>query len=155
MGTGLDDGWLWAIGGLLLLIAEVIAPGFFLMFVGAAAIATGLFTILFDLSLGPQLMLFVLYSALAVMIGKRYYAEPDTPEQQVGLNEPAKRLVGRSATAVDPIDEHGGRVRLGDSEWSARGGPAAAGDRVEIVGVDGNCLLVGLPLRRLENDGDE
>ena len=154
MGTGLDDGWLWAIGGLLLLIAEVIAPGFFLMFVGAAAIATGLFTILFDLSLGPQLMLFVLYSALAVMIGKRYYAEPDTPEQQLGLNEPAKRLVGRSATAVDPIDEHGGRVRLGDSEWSARGGPAAAGDRVEIVGVDGNCLLVGPPLKRLETDGE-
>jgi membrane protein implicated in regulation of membrane protease activity len=155
MGTGLDDGWLWAIGGLVLLIAEVIAPGFFLMFVGAAAIATGLFTILFDLSLGPQLVLFVLYSALAVMIGKRYYAEPNTPHQQVGLNEPAKRLIGRSATAVDPIDEHGGRVRFGDGEWSARGGPAATGDKVEIVGVDGNCLLVGPPVKRLEADGGQ
>ena len=49
-----DPGWLWAIGGVLLLIAEVIAPGFFLVFVGAAAIATGLFTLLFDLGLAPQ-----------------------------------------------------------------------------------------------------
>ena len=33
----LEPGWLWTIGGVLLLIAEVIAPGFFLVFVGAAA----------------------------------------------------------------------------------------------------------------------
>ena len=37
----LEPGWLWAIGGVLLLIAEIIAPGFFLVFIGGAAIATG------------------------------------------------------------------------------------------------------------------
>ena len=46
---GIDPAWLWLIGGVVLLIAEVIAPGFFLIFVGAAAIATGLFTLLFGL----------------------------------------------------------------------------------------------------------
>jgi membrane protein implicated in regulation of membrane protease activity len=43
---------------------------------------------------------------------------------------------------VEPVDPHGGRVRVGDSEWSARGGPAAAGEKVRITGVDGNCLTV-------------
>lgn len=138
----LDAGWLWAIGGLVLLIAEVVAPGFFLVFLGVAAIATGLFTLLFDLGLAPQLALFVIYTGLALMIGKRWYAEPGHADQQIGLNDPARRLVGRTATAVDPIDEHGGRVRLGDSEWTARGGPAAAGERVEIIAVEGNCLIV-------------
>jgi membrane protein implicated in regulation of membrane protease activity len=33
-------------------------------------------------------------------------------------------------------------VTVGDSEWSARGGPAEAGDRVRITGVEGNCLTV-------------
>lgn len=141
--NSLDAGWLWGIGGLILLIAEVVAPGFFLVFLGVAAIATGLFTLLFDLGLAPQLALFVIYTGLALMIGKRWYAEPGTPEQQIGLNDPAARLIGRIATVVDPIDEHGGRVRLGDSEWTARGGPAAAGERVEIVAVEGNCLKVG------------
>lgn len=139
----LHAGWLWAIAGLLLLIAEVVAPGFFLVFLGVAAIATGLFTLLFDLGLAPQLALFVIYTGLALMIGKRWYAEPDTAAQQIGLNDPAKRLVGRIATVVDPVDEHGGRVRLGDSEWTARGGPAPAGARVEIISVEGNCLNVG------------
>lgn len=148
MGIDLSAGWLWAIGGLLLLIAEIVAPGFFLVFLGVAAIATGLFTLLFDLGLGPQLALFVVYTALAVMIGKRWYGEPDTNDQSIKLNEPGKRLVGKSVTVVEAVDDHGGRVRVGDSEWSARGGPAAAGERVTVTGVDGNCLTVE-PLRPL------
>jgi len=138
----LHPGWIWAIGGLLLLIAEIVAPGFFLVFLGVAAIATGLFTLLFDLSLAPQLILFVIYTALAVMIGKRWYAEPDHADQSIHLNDPSERMVGKSVTVVDPVDEHGGRVRVGDGEWSARGGPAAAGARVRVIAVDGNCLLV-------------
>ena len=138
----LHPGWIWAIGGLLLLIAEVVAPGFFLVFLGVSAIATGLFALLFDLSLAPQLVLFVIYTALAVLIGKRWYAEPDHADQSIGLNNPSDRMVGKSVTVVDPVDEHGGRVRVGDGEWSARGGPAATGARVRVTAVDGNCLLV-------------
>jgi hypothetical protein len=51
-------------------------------------------------------------------------------------------MIGKQVVVVSPIDEHGGRVRVGDSEWSARGGPAAQGERVEVTGVDGNCLVV-------------
>ena len=138
----LHPGWIWAIGGLLLLIAEIVAPGFFLVFLGVAAIATGLFTLLFDLSLAPQLVLFVIYTALAVMIGKRWYAEPDHADQSIGLNNPSNRMIGKSVLVVDPVDEHGGRVRVGDGEWSARGGPAAVGERVIVTGVEGNCLTV-------------
>ena len=148
MFDNLEPGWWWAIGGLLLLMAEVIAPGFFLVFVGAAAIATGLFTLMFDLGLAPQLVLFVLYTAVAVMIGKRWYAEPHEGDQRHAINDPARRMVGRTVTVVSDVDDHAGRVRVGDGEWSARGGPAAAGERVTVTGVDGNCLLVE-PVRTL------
>jgi len=139
---GIEPGWLWAIGGVLLLIAELLAPGFFLLFIGAAAVATGVFTLLFDLGLAPQLVLFAVYSALAVMLGKRFYAQPDTPDQMIGLNDPSKRMIGKSLVVVEPVDEHGGRVRVGDGVWSARGGPAAVGERVVVTGVEGNCLTV-------------
>ena len=142
MFDGIEPGWLWAIGGVLLLIAEVLAPGFFLLFVGAAALATGAFTLLFGLGLAPQLALFALYTVLAVMLGKRFYAQPHTADQHIKLNDPGKRLLGKSVVVVDPVDEHGGRVKVGDSEWTARGGPAAAGERVIVTGVDGNCLTV-------------
>jgi membrane protein implicated in regulation of membrane protease activity len=146
--NGVDPGWLWLIGGVLLLIAEVIAPGFFLVFVGAAAIATGLFTVLFDLGTVPQLALFVLYALIAVMLGRRFYANRSSDSADPRLNDRAARLVGKVVTVVAAVDEHVGRVRVGDGEWSARGGPAAVGDRVRITGVDGNCLNVE-PVRTL------
>lgn len=139
---GLHPGWLWAIAGVLLLIAEVVAPGFFLVFIGAAAIATGLFTVLFDLGLAPQIGLFIVYAAVFVMVFKRWYGQADGPAADPLLNDRAARLIGRSVTVVEPVDEHSGRVRVGDSEWSARGGPAGAGDKVRVTSVEGNCLIV-------------
>src|SRR4051794_39977255 len=139
---GLNPGWLWLIGGVLLLVAEVIAPGFFLVFIGAAAIATGLFTMLFDLGTVPQLALFMLYALVAVMLGRRFYANRSSDSADPLLNDRAARLVGKVVTVVAPVDEHVGRVRVGDGEWSARGGPAAVGERVRITGVEGNCLNV-------------
>ena len=138
----IEPGWLWMIGGVLLLIAEILAPGFFLVFIGAAAIATGAFTLLFDLGLPLQLALFALYSLIAVLVGRRVYANAPTDSSSPFLNDPGARMVGKVVTVVEPVDEHCGRVRVGDGEWSARGGPAAAGERVRITGVDGNCLRV-------------
>lgn len=139
---GLSDGWLWGIGGLILLIAEAVAPGFFLIFIGSAAILTGLATLAFGLALPLQLLVFVIAAASAVYAGRRRYEEQPNMALDHRLNDPGRRLEGRIATAASAIDEQGGRVRLGDSEWTARGGPAAAGDRVRIVSVDGNCLIV-------------
>jgi membrane protein implicated in regulation of membrane protease activity len=141
----LDDispGALWMIGGIILLAAEILAPGFFLVFVGAAALATGVFALLFGLGLPAQLALFALYALLAVIVGRRFYANGASDSSSPLLNNRAAQLVGRVVTVVEVIDGDGGRVRVGDSEWSARGGPGAAGDRVRITGVEGNCLIV-------------
>ena len=138
----IEPGWLWTIGGLLLLMAEIIAPGFFLIFVGAAAIATGAFALLFDLGSAAQLTLFALYALVAVMIGRRVYANAAVDSSDPLLNDRAAQLVGRSVTVIADVDDHNGRVRVGDSEWSARGGPGRAGERVRITGLEGNCLLV-------------
>lgn len=148
MFDNLEPGWIWAIAGILLLIAEIIAPGFFLVFVGAAAIATGLFTLLFDLGLAPQLALFALYAVLAVMIGKRWYGELPQVDENLRLNEPGRRMIGKTVIVASDVDDHAGRVRVGDGEWNARGGPAAAGERVTVTGVEGNCLIVE-PVRTL------
>ena len=142
MFDNIEPGWLWMIGGVLLLIAEIIAPGFFLIFIGAAALATGAFALLFDLGTASQLALFALYAVLAVMVGRRFYSSASIEGSDGLLNDRSAQLVGKVVAVVSAIDEHGGRVRVGDSEWNARGGPAAPGDRVRITGVDGNCLKV-------------
>src|SRR5690349_19907079 len=126
MFEGIGPGWLWMIGGVLLLAAEILLPGIFLVFIGAAAVATGVFALLFGLGLPAQLALFALYTFVAVMIGRRFYANVDSDSSDPLLNDRAARLVGRVVTVVEPVDMQGGRVRVGDSEWSARGLPTAA-----------------------------
>ena len=142
MFDSIEPEWLWLIGGVLLLILEVMAPGVFLVFIGAAAIATGVFTLLFDLGAASQLALFALYAVIAVFVGRRFYANRSSDNFDLLLNDRAAQLIGRVVTVVEPVDDHNGRVRVGDSEWTARGGPADAGERVRITGVDGNCLKV-------------
>jgi inner membrane protein len=142
-GLHLDPEWLWLIGGVVLLIAELIAPGFFLIFIGAAAIATGFAALLLPLSLPLQLALFAVLAFLAARVGgRRAYSMRYEHSTDPYLNDRAGRLLGKIVVAVQPIDANGGRVHVGDSEWSARGGPAAVGDRVRIVDIEGNCLKV-------------
>jgi membrane protein implicated in regulation of membrane protease activity len=137
-----DPGWYWLIGGVLLLIAEIIAPGFFLVWIGIAAMLTGVFTVLFDIGVAGQLALFALYAVLAVLVARRWYTSRLVPSEDPLLNDRSAQLIGRQVRAISDISGHSGRVRLGDSEWSARGGPAAAGEQVRITGVEGNCLIV-------------
>jgi membrane protein implicated in regulation of membrane protease activity len=140
---GWDLGWLWTIGGVVLLIAEVIAPGFFLLFIGVAALLTGILALLLGFGLVPQLAVFAILAYLSVHFGgRRFYAARYDHSADRTINDPTARLLGRVVVVVQPVDSHGGRVKLGDSEWSARGAPAAIGDRVRIVDIDGNCLKV-------------
>lgn len=139
---GIDSSWLWMIGGVILLIAEIMAPGVFLVWIGIAAIVTGLFALLFGIGVAGQLGLFALYAVLAVLVGRRFYAVRDVEHSGPRLNHPSERLIGRRVLVVTAVDEDSGRVRVGDSEWGARGGPAQPGDRVRITGVEGNTLIV-------------
>jgi membrane protein implicated in regulation of membrane protease activity len=141
--NGIEPGWLWLIGGVVLLIAEVIAPGFSLIFIGAAGIATGVLSLALGLPVTIQFAVFAILAFLAVRIGgRRFYASRYDYSADPLLNDRAARLLGKVVVVVQAVDSHGGRVRVGDGEWSARGGPAAIGERVRIVDVEGNCLKV-------------
>lgn len=142
-GIHLDPAWLWLVGGVVLLIAEIIAPGFFLMFIGAAAIATGLLSLVLPLGVALQFAAFaILALGIARVGGRRAYAARYDYTPDPFLNDRAGRLLGKIVVVVETVDANGGRVRVGDGEWSARGAPAAVGDRVRIVDIDGNCLKV-------------
>ena len=73
--TDVDPAWLFTIGGVVLLIAEVVAPGFFLLFIGVAALVTGVLALLFGVGLIPQLAIFAVLAYLSVHFGgRRFYA---------------------------------------------------------------------------------
>jgi membrane protein implicated in regulation of membrane protease activity len=137
-----DSTWFWLIAGVLLAIAELVVPGVFLIWLGAAAIVTGIAALAFALTLPSELALFALTSAIAVVIGRAVMARLPILSDDPLLNERTARLVGRRVVVTEAISGGEGRVRVGDGIWPATGPDAPTGAMVEVVGADGARLIV-------------
>ena len=141
-GVTIAPHWWWLIAAALLAGAEIIAPGFFLIWLGGAAFITGIATLVLGLPDAAQFLVFAVAALALVLTGRKFFRYTDLPSSDPLLNERIGRLIGQVVMVVDLIDDTGGRVKVGDSVWSARGVHAAVGERVRVTGAEGNVLTV-------------
>ncbi|MEZ2128330.1 MULTISPECIES: NfeD family protein [unclassified Sinorhizobium] len=128
--------WSWWVLGFVLLAAEMIVPGFFLVWIGLAALVVGILSLLLWASSfwvwEVQLLIFALLAIAVTLLGRRFtmsHAETDEPF----LNQRTESLVGRTSTLQEPIREGRGRIRLDDTYWPVMGPDLPAGTRVKVV----------------------
>lgn len=140
--THLASGWWWLGAGIVLTIAEMLLPGVFLIWLGAAAMLTGVATLALDLPVGFEFALFAVAAIAAVFAGRRWFVLNPIETTDPLLNEPVARLIGETVIVIDAIDGGRGQVRVGDSVWAAEGPDAAIGARVRVTGVRGSVLVV-------------
>ena len=139
----MEPGLIWILAGLLLLGAELALPGVFLLWVGLAAIGTGLFVLATVPDFGTTTLVFLLLLAGGIALALRL--RRTRPVHHRPVNTPEAGLVGRTGTLL-VAEGPGLRVRIGDSDWPARlprdlrvpEGPV----RVRVEGVDGTTLVV-------------
>ena len=148
----LDAHWVWLMLGLLLAALEMLVPGVYLIWLAAAALITGTLTFAFDLSLPLQVVDFVFLSLIAAFSAKRFLGERPIESSDPLMNRRGARMVGETALVVTAIEHGSGRVKVGDSEWIARGADVPAGERVRITGTDGSSLLVE-PVALIADEG--
>jgi len=149
---GLDAHWVWLTAGILLGTLEMLVPGVYLIWLAAAAIVTGVFAFAFDLPLEFQVIEFVSLSLIFAFSARRFLREKPIESSDPLMNRRGARMIGETALVVQAIEHGSGRVRLGDSEWIARGPNVAAGERVRVSGTEGAILLVE-PVRLLPDEG--
>jgi membrane protein implicated in regulation of membrane protease activity len=137
-----DPGLIWILAGLVLLGAEMALPGVYLLWVGLAAIGTGLLLLIAAPGFGLTVLAFLWLLALGIF-ASLHLKRRGGPANRV--NAPEAGLAGRQAVVVS-AEGPGLRVRLGDSEWQARLPRGAlapeAGTLVRVEGVDGTVLVV-------------
>lgn len=138
--------WSWWLLGLLLLAAELLLPGVFLVWIGIGAIATGILSLLlWESALWGWQIQFLVFAALAVaatLLGRRLLSRADMATDEPLLNQRGASLVGRTATLQEPIAEGRGRIRLDDTYWPVLGPDLAVGTRVRVVSWNGRDLRV-------------
>ena len=134
----------WWLLALLLIAAELVAPGYFLLWIGLAAGIMGLVLLAFpNLVFIVQAILFALLS-IAVCLAYWKFIRPSAEmrDDQPLLNRKGDRLIGRRVVVVDAIVNGRGKVTVGDSAWLAEGDDCAAGTAVRVVAVNGTSLQV-------------
>ncbi|WP_159982714.1 MULTISPECIES: NfeD family protein [unclassified Novosphingobium] len=141
----LEPHYTWLVIGLVLAVAEMAIPGVFLIWMAGAALATGMLTWMVAIELPAQVSIFSVLSILAVFAGRKYLARHPVVAADPLMNQRGARAVGESVVVTEAIVGGSGRVRLGDSEWMARGEDAALGTRLRVTAVDGSVLLVSVP----------
>ena len=139
--------WYWLAFGMGLMLVEVLVPGVLFMWLGAAAIVTGLILLgILDMGWQIQLVVFAVLSIVSVYVGRRYvYANPE-PTDHPTLNQRGENLVGQQYSLDGATSGGAGRVKVGDSLWAIavipQGAELPAGARIQVVRVDGSTLVV-------------
>jgi inner membrane protein len=140
--NSLEPHWFWLILAALLGTAEILVPGFFLIWFAVAAAVTGVVAFFLPISLTAQGLLFAALAVASVYAGRRWFVQNPIESDDPKLNDRGARLTGEIVTVVEAITNGRGRVKVGDSVWNARGADAPGGAQVRVTGSDGALLLV-------------
>ena len=143
LGTGwLEPHWGWLVLGLLLAVGEMTIPGVFLIWMAGAAVITGLASWLLPLSVALQVVLFAVLSVGGVFAGRNWLRANPVQAADPLMNDRGARAIGETVLVTQVIAGGEGRVKLGDSEWIARGPDAEPGTRMRVAAHQGSVLLV-------------
>ena len=142
LGLELDPHWAWLALGLVLAVGEMTIPGVFLIWMAGAAVLTGLATWVLPITVPLQVVLFAGLSLGAVFIGRNWLRANPIEAADPMMNDRGARAIGETVLVTQVIEGGEGRVKLGDSEWMAKGPDAEPGTRMRVAGHNGSVLLV-------------
>ena len=120
----------------------IVDPIVRLIWLGGAALATGLLAWFLPLSVPLQFLVFALLAVVALYGGKQWLKAHPVVAADPKMNDRGARAVGETVVVTQVIDGGTGRVKLGDSEWLAKGPDAEPGTRMRVAGSEGTVLLV-------------
>ncbi len=134
--------WIWVLGGLLLLVAEVTTPGgFFAIFFGAGAILVGALKALgWEGPAWAEWLVFTILSVVSLALFRR----PLMRRFKLSSGKPVDRLEGETAVVLEEIPPGGvGKAEMRGASWTARttgDQPLGKGRRCRVERVEGLTL---------------
>jgi len=139
--------WHWAVGGLTLIVAELVVPSFVLIWFGVSALAVALLLALTTIGLTAQLAIWLVISLALVAAWFKVF-KPNMHKTKVGMADAG--VVGEIGVLVRDVAPFAkGQVRfqkplLGDDVWDCIADEAIRnGERVRVLEVEGSFLKVG------------
>jgi membrane protein implicated in regulation of membrane protease activity len=135
--------WHWIVLGLILIVTEIIAPLFIVLWFGLAAIIVGLIDLAFATSFKIELLIWIVLSVLFLTVWFIFFRDKSVASRS---GQSDFTLGTKGVVIEDILPNEKGKVRfeapvLGSSEWYAISeGTLKKGDAVHIIEVKGQLL---------------
>lgn len=134
--------WVWIAAGVLLCAMEILAAGIFLLWIGLAAIATGLLMMVIPMNPTWSLIVFAVLSIGSVLLGWKLYGTKGGNSDRPFLNRRADAMIGRTYTLAQAIKSGEGSIRVNDTNWRVRGPDMPAGTKIKVSGIEDSSVLI-------------
>ena len=140
--------WHWVVFGIAVMVSEMFLGTFFILWFGAAAVVVGVMLFLIpDLSMTWQILLWTILSSVLAWGWFKYLKPLSIDKTKAGLSKEA--ITGEvGQVLIVPTEDKRGKLRfpapvLGADEWIIISqDELTIGDRVSVVDVSGNSLIV-------------
>ncbi|HQZ13881.1 MAG TPA: NfeD family protein [Devosia sp.] len=134
--------WAWVIAGAVLLALELALPGGVLIWMGVAAVVTGLARFVWVIDWPMQVLLFGALSLVLIIVWMKFFKRRERPSDRPFLNNRAASYIGHEAVLNEPIRDGWGRLALDDTVWRVTGPDLPAGRKVRVTAASGAVLSV-------------
>ena len=135
--------WYWWLIALVLLVLEILTPGYFFMWMAASGFLTGGIVLLIPTtSMNMQILIFSVLAVVAVIAWKFYGKRHPTESDQPLLNKRGVQYIGRVFNLYQPIKNGEGKIKVDDSIWKVHGEDCTIDNRVKVVAIRGTVFDV-------------
>ena len=135
--------WYWWVLAIFLLGIEILAPGFFFLWLSLAGVVVGAILFLLpSISFEIQLLIFSIISILSILLWRRYGYQQQTETDHPLLNKRGAQYIGRTFSLLEPIRNGRGKIKVDDSIWTVQGQDSPLGTQVIVTEVNGTLFNV-------------
>lgn len=131
--------WYWWVAGLVLLLIEIVGPGYFFVWLATAAALTGVLAWLMPgLSFYWQAIIFSMCSIASILLSQAYakkFLTEDTDHPT--LNKRGEQYLGRVFNLYQAIENGQGKIKVDDTIWKVHGKDCGLAAKVKVVAVRG------------------
>ena len=135
--------WNWWVLALILLVVELLAPGFFFLWMAASSFVTGCLLLLMPaIDMKLQVLIFSVLSIVAITAWKFYGKKHPIVTDHPLLNKRGDQYIGRVFSLYKPIENGEGKIKVDDSIWKVHGEDCAINTKVKVIAIRGTVFDV-------------
>lgn len=135
--------WYWWILAAVMLIIELLAPGFFFLWFALAAFVVGSLLMIFSgMALELQGFLFSVLAVTSILIWRRYFKAQNQESDHPFLNQRGAQYIGRTFNLIRAIENGEGKISIDGTLWKVHGEDCPVGSKVKIVAAKGTTFDV-------------